>query len=277
MNKPVTTLELIKMKQQKRPITMLTAYDYPTAMMVDAAGIDMILVGDSVGNTVLGYDTTIPVTIEEMVHHTKAVTRGAKRALVVADMPFLTCHISKEDTMRNAGLLMQQGGAKAVKIEGGQEVAEVIKALTSGGIPVVGHLGLTPQSVHQLGGYRVQGKTADAASKLIADAKALQQAGAFAVVLECVPTSLAKLVTEAIDIPTIGIGAGNVCDGQVIVFHDLVGINNQFKPKFVKRYANLYQEVVQALECYRDDVRERKFPDEEHSFSMPDEELKKIY
>jgi 3-methyl-2-oxobutanoate hydroxymethyltransferase len=277
MNKPVTTLELLKMKQEKQPITMLTAYDYPTAMMVDNAGIDMILVGDSVGNTVLGYDNTIPVTIDQMLHHTRAVTRGVKRALVVADMPFLSCHVSKEDTMRNAGLLMQQGGAKAVKIEGGQEMTEAIKALTNAGIPVVGHLGLTPQSVHQLGGYRVQGKTADAASKLIADAKAVQEAGAFAVVLECVPTQLAKLVTEELDIPTIGIGAGNVCDGQVLVFHDLVGINNQFKPKFVKRYANLYQDIIQALEGYRDDVKERKFPDEEHSFSMPDEEIKKLY
>lgn len=277
MTKPVTTVDLLKMKQEKQPITMLTAYDYPTALLVDEAGIDMILVGDSLGNTVLGYDTTIPVTVEDIVHHTRAVTRAVKRTFVVADMPFLSTHISLEETMRNAGRIMQQGGAKAVKIEGGQEMAETVKALTNAGIPVMGHLGLTPQSVHQMGGYRVQGKTADAASKMLADAKALQQAGAFAIVLECVPTPLAKKITEELDIPTIGIGAGNVCDGQVLVIHDLLGVTTGFKPKFVKRQANLHDIIIEALQKYRDEVKQRTFPDEAHSFSMPDEELKKLY
>lgn len=277
MTKPVTTSELIKMKQEKQPITMLTAYDYPTAMLVDEAGIDMILVGDSMGNVVLGYDNTIPVTIDDIVHHTRAVTRGVKRTFVVADMPFLSCHISLEDTMRNAGRLMQQGGAKAVKIEGGQEIADTVKALTNAGIPVMGHLGLTPQSVHQMGGYKVQGKTASAGSKMLADAKALQQAGAFAIVLECVPTPLAKMITEGLDIPTIGIGAGNVCDGQVLVIHDLLGVTDGFKPKFVKRYANLHDIIIEALQTYRDEVQQRSFPDEAHSFAMAEEELKKLY
>lgn len=277
MTKPVTTAELLKMKQQKQPITMVTAYDYPTALLVDEAGIDMILVGDSMGNVVLGYDNTIPVTVQDMVHHTRAVTRGVKRTFVVADMPFLSCHISLEETMRNAGRLMQQGGAKAVKIEGGQEIAETVKALTNAGIPVMGHLGLTPQSVHQMGGYKVQGKTAAAGSKMLADAKALQEAGAFAIVLECVPTPLAQKISEELDIPTIGIGAGNVCDGQVLVIHDLLGVTNGFKPKFVKRYANIHDIVIEALQTYRDEVQQRSFPDEAHSFSMPDEELKKLY
>ncbi|WP_031517117.1 3-methyl-2-oxobutanoate hydroxymethyltransferase [Desulfofalx alkaliphila] len=277
MTKPLTTFDLLKMKKENKPITMLTAYDYPTAQMVDSAGIDMILVGDSLGNVVLGYDTTVPVTIDDMVHHTKAVTRGAKRALVVADLPFLTYHLSREETLRSAGRLMQEGGAKAVKLEGGQELAETVEALVTAGIPVVGHMGLTPQSVHQMGGYRVQGKTAAAAHKLLEDAKALEKAGIFALVLECIPAELAKRITEALDIPTIGIGAGPHCSGQVLVIHDLLGINSQFKPKFVKRYANLHEDIVKALESYRDEVEKGLFPGPEHTFSMPDEELKKIY
>ncbi|MBM7856033.1 3-methyl-2-oxobutanoate hydroxymethyltransferase [Desulfohalotomaculum tongense] len=277
MTKPVTTLELLKMKEEKQPITMLTAYDYPTAVMVDSAGIDVILVGDSLGNVVLGYDTTVPVTMDHMVHHVQAVTRGVKRALVVADMPFMSYHISAEETMRNAARLLQEGGAKAVKIEGGHQVADKISKLTGAGIPVMGHLGLTPQSVHQMGGYRVQAKTAEAANKLLEDARVLQQAGVFALVLECIPAQLAKQVSEELTIPTIGIGAGADCDGQVLVTHDMLGINAQFKPKFVKRYANLHQDIMQALETYRDEVKQRQFPAAEHSFSMPGEELKKLY
>ncbi|MBO8136989.1 MAG: 3-methyl-2-oxobutanoate hydroxymethyltransferase [Desulfotomaculum sp.] len=277
MTKPVTTVDLLKMKQEKQPITMLTAYDYSTAVLVDSAGIDLILVGDSLGNVVLGYDTTVPVTMDDILHHVKAVTRGVKRSLVIADMPFMSYHISEEETMRNAARLLQEGGAKAVKIEGGRQVVDKVKKLTEAGIPVMGHLGLTPQSVHQMGGYRVQGKTADAARMLMEDARALQEAGVFALVLECIPAELAKQVTEELKIPTIGIGAGVNCDGQVLVIHDLLGINNQFKPKFVKRYANLHDEIMKALETYRDEVKERKFPSEEHTFSMPDDELKKLY
>lgn len=277
MTKPVTTLDLLKMKEEKQPITMLTAYDYPMAVMVDGAGIDMILVGDSLGNVVLGYDTTIPVTMDHMLHHVQAVTRGVKRALVVADMPFLSYHLSVEETLRNAGKFLQQGGAKAVKIEGGEQVVPMVKALTSAGIPVMGHLGLTPQSIHQLGGYRVQGKTIDDANKLIADAHALQRAGVFALVLECIPAMLAKEVSEQLHIPTIGIGAGPYCDGQVLVTYDLLGINNKFKPKFVKQYANLNGQIMQALEAYRQEIKENQFPGPEHSFNMPDEDLKKLY
>lgn len=276
MTKAITRAELIAMKEQKQPITMLTAYDYPTALLVDQAGIDMILVGDSMGNVVLGYDNTIPVTIDDIVHHTQAVSRGAKRAFVVADMPFLSSHISPIETMRNAGRLIQAGGAKAVKIEGGGELAATVKALTDAGIPVMGHLGLTPQSVHQMGGYKVQGKTATAGSKMLADAKALQEAGAFAIVLECVPTALAEKITAELTIPTIGIGAGNVCDGQVLVIHDLLGVTDGFIPKFVKQYANIHDIVIKALQTYRNEVQERSFPDENYSFAMPDEELKKL-
>ncbi|MTI82159.1 MAG: 3-methyl-2-oxobutanoate hydroxymethyltransferase [Firmicutes bacterium] len=277
MSKPMTTLELYKMKQEGQPITMLTAYDFPTAMLVDSAGIDMILVGDSMGNVVLGYDTTVPVTIDDIVHHTKAVNRGVKRAMVVADMPFMSCHISEEETMRNAARLMQEGGAKAVKIEGGHQVINVVKKLTDAGIPVMGHLGLTPQSVNQIGGFRVQGKTAADAQQLIDDAKVLQDAGIFALVLECIPAQLAKKVTAELDIPTIGIGAGVDCDGQVLVTHDMLGVNDQFKPKFVKCFTNLHQEIMKALETYKEEVKERQFPAAEHTFNISEEELKKLY
>lgn len=266
MNKALTIVDLQKMKQDKQPITMLTAYDYPLAVMLDEAGIDIILVGDSLGNVVLGYDTTVPVTMDQMTHHVQAVTRGAKRALVVADMPFLSYHLSKEETLRNAGRLLQQGGAKAVKIEGGQAVLKTVQALTAAGIPVTGHLGLTPQSVHQMGGYRVQAKTASAAEQLLTDARCLQETGAFALVLECIPAALAKQVTAALHIPTIGIGAGPDCDGQVLVTHDLLGLSTGFTPKFVKRYANLQQDIGQALASYRDEVQQKKFPAPEHSF-----------
>ncbi len=276
MSKPLTVLDFFKMKEQKEPITMVTAYDYSTAVLVESAGIDMILVGDSLGNVMLGYDTTIPVTVDDIVHHTKAVVRGVKRTFVVADMPFLSYHLSVKDALRNAGRIFQEGGAKAIKLEGGQEICDAVKAITDAGIPVVGHLGLTPQSVHQFGGYRVQGKDASAATKLLNDAKALEQAGAFMIVLECIPEELGKKVTEELNIPTIGIGAGVHCDGQVLVIQDLLGITQGFKPKFVKRYANIGEQIITALQSYRDEVKQRQFPAAEYSYSMPEEELKKL-
>ncbi|MEG6511051.1 3-methyl-2-oxobutanoate hydroxymethyltransferase [Desulforamulus ruminis] len=265
------------MKQEGQPIAMLTAYDYPTATLVDASGIDAILVGDSLGNVVLGYDSTVPVTMEDIIHHLRAVTRGAKRAMVIGDLPFLSYHISKEESVRNAGRLMQEGLAQAVKLEGGREVAETVRAITAAGIPVMGHLGLTPQSVHQLGGFKVQGKDGEAARKLLEDAKALEQAGAFAIVLECIPQQLAGVLTEALSIPTIGIGAGGRCDGQVLVINDLLGMFSDFTPKFVKQYANLKEQIIQACAAYKDEVKGRVFPEPQHVFNMAEEELKKIY
>ncbi len=245
--------------------------------MVDASGIDAILVGDSLGNVVLGYDSTVPVTMEDIIHHLRAVTLGAKRAMVIGDLPFLSYHISKEESVRNAGRLMQEGLAQAVKLEGGREVAETVRAITAAGIPVMGHLGLTPQSVHQLGGFKVQGKDGEAARKLLEDAKALEQAGAFAIVLECIPQQLAGVLTEALSIPTIGIGAGGRCDGQVLVINDLLGMFSDFTPKFVKQYANLKEQIIQACAAYKDEVKGRVFPEPQHVFNMAEEELKKIY
>ncbi|HBX22879.1 MAG TPA: 3-methyl-2-oxobutanoate hydroxymethyltransferase [Desulfotomaculum sp.] len=272
----VTTATFRKYRAEGKKITMLTAYDYPTARLVDDAGIDAILVGDSLGNAVLGYGSTIPVTMDDMVHHVKAVVRGVQRAMVVADMPFLSYHISKKEALRNAGRFLQEAGAQAVKLEGGTEVAKSVQKITEAGIPVMGHLGLTPQSVHQLGGYRVQGKDEAAAKKLLQDAKALEEAGAFAVVLECVPVPLARLVTESIGIPTIGIGAGPDCSGQVLVIHDMLGYYGQFAPKFVKRYANLHENIMQGLQEYRCEVENGAFPGPEHGFGMDEEVLKKI-
>lgn len=273
----VTTATFRKYRAEGKKITMLTAYDYPMAKLVDAAGIDAILVGDSLGNAVLGYESTIPVTMDDMVHHVKAVARGVQRAMVVADMPFLSYHVSREESLRNAGRLMQEAGAQAVKLEGGEEIAETVRAITAAGIPVMGHIGLTPQSIHQMGGYKVQGKDEEAARKLLEDARALEQAGAFSVVLECVPTPLAKLVTESIGIPTIGIGAGPYCSGQVLVIHDMLGFYGQFSPKFVKRYANLHESIMQGLQSYREEVESGAFPGPEHGFGMDEEVLKKLY
>ncbi|MEW6698013.1 MAG: 3-methyl-2-oxobutanoate hydroxymethyltransferase [Bacillota bacterium] len=265
------------MKQEGKPIAMLTAYDYPMATLVDASGIDAILVGDSLGNVVLGYDSTVPVTMEDMIHHLRAVSRGVKRALVVGDMPFLSYHISREESVRNAGRLMQEGLAQAVKLEGGSEVADTVRAITAAGIPVMGHLGLTPQSVHQMGGFKVQGKDGDAARRLLEDAKKLEDAGVFAIVLECIPRQLAKVVTESVSVPTIGIGAGVHCDGQVLVTNDLLGMFSDFTPKFVKQYANLKEQIQQACREYQQEVRNKDFPGPEHVFNMAEEELKKIY
>lgn len=273
----ITTAVLKDKKNKNEKITMLTAYDYSLAGMVDAAGIDMILVGDSLGMVVLGYDSTLPVTMEDMIHHTKAVVRGAKNSMVVADLPFLSYHISQEESVRNAGRLIQEGGAHAVKLEGGQERVDTVKAIIDAQIPVVAHIGLTPQSVNQFGGFKVQGKDLETANKLIADAKALEAAGAFCVVLECVPAMLAKRITEEVGIPTIGIGAGQYCDGQVLVINDMLGMFTGHIPKFVKKFANLQPLIIEALTAYKNEVETGTFPSEEYAFAISDEVLDKLY
>ena len=275
MNKKVTNLTIKKMKGEGTPISMITAYDYVMAQNVDEAGIDMILVGDSLGNVVMGHTSTLPVTMDDMVHHTAAVVRGTKRALVVADMPFMSYQESVCQALHNAGRLMKETGCDAVKLEGGASVCEAVKAMTTAGIPVVGHIGLTPQSVHQLGGYRVQGKNAETAKRLIKEALALEEAGAFAIVLECVPTDIAAEITKALKAAaTIGIGAGNVCDGQVLVCTDLLGMSGGFRPKFVKTYADLHQTIVDAVGQYIRDVQDRSFPNEEYSFAVDPDVVK---
>jgi 3-methyl-2-oxobutanoate hydroxymethyltransferase len=270
--KKVTTLTFRQKKERGEPISMLTAYDYPTAMAMDQAGVDAILVGDSLAMVVLGYENTLPVTMDEMLHHCRAVARGAKSALLVGDMPFMSYQVSVEEAVRNAGRFLQQGGMDAVKLEGGRERAEAIRAITGAGIPVMGHLGLTPQSVHQLGGFRAQGKTAAAAHRLLEDALILEEAGCFSLVLESVPARLAEFISGRVGIPTIGIGAGAGCDGQVLVTHDLLGLFDRFTPKFVKKYANLHQQMQHAFAAYIDDVERRVFPGPEHSVEMSDAE-----
>ena len=259
-------------KARGEPITMVTAYDYPGALAADAAGIDMILVGDSLGMVVLGYESTVPVTMDEMIIHTTAVKRGAKFAFIVGDMPFLSYQTDCKEAIRNAGRFMKEGGCDAVKLEGGAEMAGTLKAIVDAGIPVMGHIGLTPQSASKLGGYRVQGKTARAALKLIDDALALEQAGAFSLVLETVPDRVAELVSQRLSIPTIGIGAGAGCDGQVLVFHDLLGYFDRFSPRHNKRYANIRETIVNALNQYRSEVESRAFPTAENSFAIDDAE-----
>jgi len=258
--------EILGRKGKGPKLTMLTAYDYPTARIVDQAGIDLILVGDSLGMVCLGYRDTVPVTMEEMVHHTAAVARGVERAVVVGDLPFLSYQVSAEDAVRNAGRLFKEARADCVKLEGGRSQADKVAAIVRAGIPVMGHIGLTPQTATQLGGFKVQGKDPAAAQALIDDARALQDAGAFALVIECVPTSLGTRITEAVSIPTIGIGAGPHCDGQVLVLHDLVGLFDRFVPKFVKRYANLSAEMAKAIAEYREEVLAGAFPAKEHEF-----------
>lgn len=273
MDKPRMTLKKIReAKVAGEKLSMVTAYDYPGAQMAEAAGVDLLLVGDSLGNVVLGYETTIPVDMDTMVHHTKAVTRGNKRALVVADMPFLSYHTSPEEAVKNAGRLLQEGGAQAVKLEGGAEVVPVIRRLIMAGIPVMGHLGFTPQSVHQLGGFLMQGKSAQAAKDLLDDAKALEAAGAFAVVLELVPAEVAAEITGRVAIPTIGIGSGAGCDGQVQVFHDILGLNASFTPRHAKRYAELHEIACRALAEYAAEVRAGIFPGPEQTRQMQEEE-----
>jgi len=260
------------MKARHEPISMLTAYDYPTALIMDQTGIDIILVGDSLGMVVLGYDSTLPVTMDDMIHHCKAVARGAKYALLVGDMPFLSYQVSTSEAVRNAGRFLQEAGMNAVKLEGGRERAETIREIVHAGIPVMGHLGLTPQSVHKLGGFRPQGRNAETALELLEDALILQEAGCFSLVLESIPGRLARLVSESLDIPTLGIGAGVGCDGQVLVTHDLLGLFERFTPKFVKRYANLAAEMRQAFSQYKNEVKASAFPEAEHTIEMSDEE-----
>ena len=267
-----------EMKEKGEKITMLTSYDYVTAKIVDEVGIPMILVGDSLGMVVLGYESTIPVTLEEMLHHTKAVVRGTKNAMVIGDMPFMTYHLSIEQALRNAGRFIQEAGAQAVKLEGGVSVAEKVKRIVECGIPVMGHIGLTPQSINQLGGYKIQGKTSEAAAKMLKDAKALEEAGAFSVVLETVPAPLAAFITREISIPTIGIGAGPDCDGEVQVINDILGSFTDFVPKHAKQYAKLTNIMSTAIQQYYDEVRAGKFPTKDNSFPMDESilaELKK--
>ena len=277
MSNSIVTTSTIKNSKGIKPLTMITAYDYAFAKIFDQAGVDMILVGDSLGNVILGYSSTLPVTMEDMIHHTKAVTRACSRTLVVADMPFMSYQVSTEQALINAGRLVKEAGAHAVKLEGGAEITATIEKLVQSGIPVIGHLGLTPQSVNQLGGFKVQGKTLSAAQKILQDAQALATAGVFALVLECIPHQLALKITESVSIPTIGIGAGNNCDGQVLVCNDLLGLNAEFTPKFVKKYRNLQQEIFTATQEYINDVQTRTFPATEHTFSMQDEVLEKLY
>ena len=270
--KKVTTRTFQQKKERGEPISMLTAYDYPTALAMDQAGVDSILVGDSLGMVVLGYENTLPVTMDEMLHHCRAVSRGGDKALLIGDMPFMSYQISVEEAVRNAGRFLQEGGMDAVKLEGGRERIEAIRAITGAGIPVMGHLGLTPQSVHQLGGFRAQGKTAAAAKRLLEDALLLEEAGCFSLVLESVPARLAELVSQRLHIPTIGIGAGVGCDGQVLVTHDLLGLFDRFTPKFVKKYADFHTAMQNAFASYLEDVNTKTFPGEEHSVDMAEDE-----
>ncbi|MBM3151547.1 MAG: 3-methyl-2-oxobutanoate hydroxymethyltransferase [Chloroflexi bacterium] len=270
--KKVTVPALRKKKARREPITMLTAYDYPTALALDAAGLDIILVGDSLGMVVLGYPTTLPVTMEEMLHHCRAVARGASNSLLVGDMPFMSYQVSVPEAVRNAGRFLQEGGMDAVKLEGGRDRLEAVRAIVGAGIPVMGHIGLTPQSVNQFGGFRPQGRTAAAATRLLEDARLLEEAGCTSLVLESVPARLASLITNRLEIPTIGIGAGGGCDGQVLVTHDLLGLFERFTPHFVKKYADFHGEMLRAVREYKDEVEGGVFPAAEHEVEMPDEE-----
>ncbi|MGN0435644.1 MAG: 3-methyl-2-oxobutanoate hydroxymethyltransferase [Wujia sp.] len=275
MKKTVLTFANAKEKGEK--LTMLTAYDYSTAKLIDAAGIDAILVGDSLGNVMLGYEDTLSVTVEDMIHHGAAVSRGAKEALVVIDMPFMSYQTSVYDAVVNAGRLMKEGRAGAVKLEGGKEVCPQVKAIVAAGIPVIGHLGLTPQSINAFGGFKVQAKTEAAAKKLIEDAMALQEAGVFAITLECVPDKLATLLSEKLDVPTIGIGAGAGCDGQVLVYADALGMFSDFTPKFVKRFGEVGQVMTEAFKKYVEEVKAGTYPSKEHTYGIDEDILEKLY
>ncbi|MEY8562088.1 3-methyl-2-oxobutanoate hydroxymethyltransferase [Eggerthellaceae bacterium 3-80] len=275
MKNTVATFQ--KMKDNNEPISMLTAYDYSTAKLEDEAGINAILVGDSLGMVMLGYDDTLKVTMEDMIHHTKAVSRGAKNALVVADLPYMSYHVSVEQAVQNAGRLITEGGAQAVKLEGGVEFSDEVRAMTRASIPVMGHLGLTPQSVNALGGFKVQGKTIEAAQRILDDARALEEAGAFAIVLECIPAAIAEKISSALRIPTIGIGSGAGCDGQVLVYQDMLGLYGNFTPKFVKQFACAGQVMKEGFSAYIEEVSARTFPAQEHTFSASDDVLDKLY
>ena len=272
----VTIIDIKEMKQKKEKIPMLTAYDYVTAKMVDESGVPLILVGDSLGMVMLGYESTIPVTMDEMIHHTKAVVRGARQALVIGDMPFMTYHTSISDALHNAARFIQEGGAQAVKLEGGEVVAEQVRRLVECGIPVIGHIGVTPQSMHQLGGFKARGKVVEEAKKLLNDASILEEAGAFAIVLECTPAPLSKLITQKLTIPTIGIGAGPDCDGQVQVISDILGLYTEFVPKHAKRYANLAGEIKTAVADYISEVKSLSFPTAEQSYTMDESLIKQL-
>ncbi len=275
MKNTVSTFKNKKIKGEK--ISMLTAYDYSTAKLMDEANINGILVGDSLGMVVLGYDDTLAVTMEDMIHHTKAVSRGAKNALVVGDMPFMSYQVSVEEAVRNAGRLIKEGGCQAVKLEGGATVCNQIRAITNASIPVMAHIGLTPQSVNAFGGFKVQGKSEDDAKRLIEEAKAVEEAGAFAVVLECVPEKLAEIITNSISIPTIGIGAGKGCDGQILVYQDMLGMFSNFTPKFVKKFANVGEIMTEAFKEYIKEINDGTFPSVEHTFAISDDVINKLY
>lgn len=270
--KKITTKTFQQKKARGSPITMLTAYDYPTALAMDRVGVDSILVGDSLGMVVLGYENTLQVTMDEMLHHCRAVARGAQYALLIGDMPFMSYQVSVGEAVRNAGKFLQQGGMDAVKLEGGRERVDAIRTIVGAGIPVMGHLGLTPQSVNQLGGYKTQGKTAAAAKRLIEDALMVQDAGCFSLVLEAIPGRLAEMVSQKLDIATIGIGAGSGCDGQVLVTHDLLGLFDRFTPKFVRKYANFHEEMERAFKAYKLDVESGTFPGPDHTFRISEDE-----
>ena len=272
-----TVLTLQKQKEEHDKIVMVTAYDYTTAKIMDEAGVNTILVGDSLGMVMLGYEDTLSVTMEDMIHHTAAVCRGAKNTLVVGDMPFMSYQVSVEEAVYNAGRLMKEGRCQAVKLEGAASVCPQIRAITTASIPVMAHIGLTPQSINAFGGFKVQGKSEEAAKKLLEDAKAVEEAGAFAVVLECVPAKLAELISKSISIPTIGIGAGAGCDGQILVYQDMLGLFSDFTPKFVKKYANVGEMMTQAFRDYIADVQEGSFPAPEHTFAISEGVIKKLY
>ncbi len=274
--KKIRPADIQAMKREKRKIAMLTAYDYPLALLEDRAGIDIILVGDSVAMTVLGYENTLPVTMDEMIHHTKAVVRGAKHPLVVGDMPFLSYNVCEAEAILHAGRFLKEGGADAVKLEGGAAVKDTVRAIVRAGIPVMGHIGLTPQTISMLGGFKVQGKDAAGARRIIDDALALQEAGAFAVLLEAIPGEIARRITERLAVPVIGIGAGPHCDGQVLVVHDMLGLFDRFTPKFTKQYVNLSEVILNALLAFRQDVLEGAFPEDRHTFHIDEKELEKV-
>ena len=272
----VTIRDLRRMKRNGDKIPMITAYDYTSAQLVEQAGIPLILVGDSLGQVVLGYDSTVPVTMDEMVHHIKTVVRGTQRAHVVGDLPFLSYHADLPEAIRNAGRLLKEGGAQSVKLEGGRTQAATVSRIVESGIPVMGHIGLTPQAVNQLGGYRVQGRSLKDAVRLMEDARALEEAGAYAIVLECVPAQLARMITERVGVPTIGIGAGAGCDGQVQVFHDMMGLYQDFTPKHARQYAQLGQTIVEATRGYIQDVENERFPGDSESFKLSDNVLEEL-
>ncbi len=272
-----TLNDFLQMKKGGEKIVMLTAYDYPSALLAQESGVDIVLVGDSLGMVVLGYDSTVPVTMADMIHHSRAARRGAKDTFMITDMPFLSYQISPAQALENAGRLVQEGGCEAVKVEGGEEIAPQVRALVRAGVPVCAHIGLTPQSATALSGYKVQGRTAEAAAKLLKDALALEEAGAFMIVLECIPVQVAELISKRLSIPTIGIGAGVACDGQVLVHHDTLGLFDRFTPKFVKRYETLGAKARDALAAYARDVRDGVFPGPEHTFNMNESEVQRIY